>query len=93
MVTALDRAALAAYAQAWGRWVQAETALAALPDPFTCTTAAGNLIQTPLLGACNRAAADMMRYAAECGLTPASRGKVQPLPVETPDPSDRFFNR
>ncbi|MCA0871456.1 phage terminase small subunit P27 family [Seohaeicola saemankumensis] len=81
----LDRAPLAAYCQAYGRWVAAEAALArmAARDPLTgglmIRTTSGNAIQNPLVGAANKAMADMVRYAAEFGLTPSSRTQVATL--------------
>jgi P27 family predicted phage terminase small subunit len=78
----LDRAALAAYCQAYGRWVAAESALARMAEKDTVThglmvrTKAGNAIQNPLVGAANKAMADMVRYAAEFGLTPSARTRV-----------------
>jgi P27 family predicted phage terminase small subunit len=93
IMTNLDRGALAAYAQAYGRWVAAETALARMAERDSVTegliirTKAGNAIQNPLVGAANKAMADMVRYAAEFGLTPSSRTRVasvSPLSPENP---------
>jgi hypothetical protein len=36
-------------------------------------TSNGNAIQNPLVGTANKAAADMVRYAAEFGMTPSAR--------------------
>lgn len=82
IMTELDRGALAAYCQAYRRWVSAETALArmaekdAITDGLIIRTKAGNAIQNPLVGAANKAMADMVRYAAEFGLTPSARTRV-----------------
>lgn len=82
IMTRLDRGALAAYCQAYGRWVAAETALARMAERDAVTegliirTKAGNAIQNPLVGAANKAMADMVRYAAEFGMTPSSRTRV-----------------
>jgi len=89
IMTELDRGALAAYCQAYGRWVSAETALAGMADRDAVThgliirTKAGNAIQNPLVGAANKAMADMVRYAAEFGLTPSARARVAGI-----DPAD-----
>jgi P27 family predicted phage terminase small subunit len=45
-------------------------------------TKAGNAIQNPLVGAANKAMADMVRYAAEFGLTPSARTRVMSSPVQ-----------
>jgi P27 family predicted phage terminase small subunit len=83
IMTRLDRGALASYCQAYGRWVDAETALAkmAADDPQTrglvVMTTHGNKIQNPLVGAANKAMADVVRYSAEFGMTPSSRTRLQ----------------
>ena len=82
IMTNLDRGALAAYCQAYGRWVAAETALARMAEKDAITeglilrTKAGNAIQNPLVGSANKAMADVVRYAAEFGLTPSARSRV-----------------
>ena len=78
----VDRAAFAAYCQAYSRWKTAEEEmqkrvkkggpLAGLVD----VTKAGNIIQNTLVGIANKAAGDMVRYAAEFGLTPAARARL-----------------
>lgn len=100
ILTHLDRGALAAYCQAYGRWSAAETALArmaerdAVTDGLIVKTKSGNLIQNPLVGAANKAMADMVRYAAEFGLTPSARTRVAGLSDTGPNPFaalDEFF--
>lgn len=93
ILTDLDRGTLAAYCQAYGRWSAAETALArmaakdAVTDGLIIRTKSGNLIQNPLVGAANKAMADMVRYAAEFGLTPSARTRVSGLEVNAaPNP-------
>jgi len=88
----LDRGALAAYCQAYGRWVAAETALARVAESDRLTagivirTKAGNAVQNPLVGAANKAMADMVRYAAEFGMTPSARTRVAAAGCEGDDP-------
>ena len=89
ILSEIDRAALAAYAMAYGRWVQAERAIAKMAEKDQLTgglmikTSNGNAIQNPLVGTANKAAADMMRYAAEFGMTPSARSRIAAL--RTPD--------
>ncbi len=97
ILSALDRGALAAYAQAYGRWVAAERALhvVAARDAVTAgliiRTQSGNAIQNPLVGTANKAMADMVRYAAEFGLTPSARSRVSAAPIlDADDPFVRF---
>jgi len=98
ILSEIDRAALAAYAQSYGRWVQAERAIAKMAEKDQLTgglmikTSNGNAIQNPLVGTANKAAADMMRYAAEFGMTPSARSRIAAAPPEDGgDPADRFF--
>jgi len=101
LLTRIDRGALAAYCQAYGRWVRAEKKIAGLielnplTDGLMIVTKAGNAIQNPLVGIANKAMADMVRYAAEFGMTPSARSRIEPhkLRDSTPDEDDpeQFF--
>jgi P27 family predicted phage terminase small subunit len=90
-LTPLDRAVFAAYCQSYGRWAQAESALAAA-DLIT-TTPNGFGSPHPLVAIGRRAASDMLRYAAELGLTPIARLRLAEVvpPAPAPDPADQFF--
>jgi P27 family predicted phage terminase small subunit len=98
VLTAIDRATLAAYCQAYGRWVQAERALAEMAKRDLITagllikTTNGNAIQNPLVGTANKAMSDMVRYATEFGMTPSARSRVRANFDEKKDPADRFFD-
>jgi P27 family predicted phage terminase small subunit len=82
LLTVVDTQSLAAYCQAYGRWIVAERALAKLAaiDPNT----GGLMIKSknsqpmanPLLWIAANAARDMVRYASEFGFTPASRTRI-----------------
>lgn len=82
LMTGLDRAALAAYCQAYARWVRAESALAKMAERDELThalmikTSNGNAIQNPLVGTANKAMAEMVKYAVEFGMTPSARSRV-----------------
>jgi phage terminase small subunit len=52
VVTMVDRAALAAYCQSWGRWVEAEEKLRA--TPMLLKTATGYVQQSPWLSIANK---------------------------------------
>jgi phage terminase small subunit len=43
-------------------------------------TTNGNAIQNPLIGTANKAASDMVRYAAEFGMTPSARARISAQP-------------
>jgi P27 family predicted phage terminase small subunit len=74
VLTPIDRAALAAYCQAYGRWVEAEERLRETPMLFK--TPSGYVQQSPWLGIINKQLEIMGRYLVELGMTPASRSRV-----------------
>lgn len=74
VITIVDRAVLAAYCQAYGRWVEAERKLQETPVLFK--TPSGYVQQSPWLNIANRQMELMGRYMAEIGLTPASRSRI-----------------
>jgi P27 family predicted phage terminase small subunit len=74
VISIVDRAVLAAYCQAYGRWVEAEEKLKETPLLFK--TSSGYVQQSPWLNIANRQMELMGRYMAEIGLTPASRSRV-----------------
>lgn len=74
VLSTTDRAALAAYCQAWGRWVEAEEQLAKTPPLLK--TPSGYVQQSPWLSVANKQLEIMGRYMAELGLTPSARRRV-----------------
>jgi P27 family predicted phage terminase small subunit len=74
VLTVFDRAALAAYCQAWGRWVEAEERLRETPP--LVKTPSGYVQQSPWLLIANKQLELMGRYMVELGLTPAARSRV-----------------
>lgn len=90
LVTSVDINPLAAYCQAYSRWRTAEERLADLAarDPVSAglmiKSAGGTPIQNPIVGVANRAAADMLRYASEFGLTPAARTRLSSSGANAP---------
>ncbi|WP_193140970.1 phage terminase small subunit P27 family [Meridianimarinicoccus sp. MJW13] len=74
LLTLADRAALAAYCQAYGRWVEAEQKLAT--TPMLLKAPSGYVQQSPWLAVSNKQMELMGRYMTELGLTPAARSRV-----------------
>ena len=74
VLSIVDRAGLAAYCQAYGRWVEAERRLA--EGPQLVRTPSGHVQQSPWMGVANKQLEIMGRYMAEFGMTPASRSRV-----------------
>jgi P27 family predicted phage terminase small subunit len=75
VLTIFDRAALAAYCQAWARWVEAEEKLAETPPLLK--TPSGYVQQSPWLSISNRQLELMGRYLAELGLSPSARARLR----------------
>lgn len=56
-------------------------------------TSNGNAMENPLVGTAHKATADMMRYAAELGMTPSAGTRIAAeTQTESNDPADRFFD-
>ena len=85
VLSVVDRAALAAYCQAWARWVEAEEQLARTPPLLK--TPSGYVQQSPWLSIANRQLEIMGRYMAELGLTPAARSRLASLPAQAGAPT------
>ena len=75
VLTLADRAALAAYCQAWSRWVEAEEKLQ--NGPALIKTPSGYAQQSPWLTIANKQLELMARYMSELGLTPSARARLQ----------------
>lgn len=74
ILTALDRAALAAYCNAYGLWAEAVEAIQKYGTMVKSPS--GYPIQSPYVSIANRQAEIMMRIASEFGFTPASRSRI-----------------
>jgi len=75
LLTGVDRAALAAYCVAYGRWVEAETQVSTVG--MIIETVNGNLVQNPYLSVANRAMEQMWKISGSFGMTPSSRSRMQ----------------
>ena len=79
LLTVLDVMPLAAYCDAYSRWITAEHALAqmAAGDPrfngLMITGSTGSHMANPLVKIARNAAVDMLRFAGEFGMTPRAR--------------------
>jgi P27 family predicted phage terminase small subunit len=75
VLTVIDKAALAAYCQAYSRWAKAEETLKT--TGLVLKSAEGNFYTNPYLAVANKALAQMHSFLCEFGLTPASRTRVK----------------
>lgn len=93
----LDQTMLAAYCMAYRRWRLAEDVAdrLATQDPTThgllLRTQGGNVIQNPAVGVANVARRDMLRLAAEFGLTPSGRVALDNVRQDSDDPIARKY--
>lgn len=74
LLTQVDRAALAAYCQAYGRWVEAERKLS--QTPVILKMPSGYIQQSPWLTISNKQLDLMARFMTELGLTPSARSRL-----------------
>jgi P27 family predicted phage terminase small subunit len=79
MLTALDRAALAAYCEAYAFWIEAITDVRKYGTMLKSPS--GFPMQSPYVAIANEQAEIMMRIASEFGFTPASRSRIS-IPTE-----------
>ncbi len=75
LLTNIDRAALAAYCQAWGRWVTSENNIK--KKGVVLKGAKGGYYQNPHLSIANRAIDLMYKFLTEFGMTPSARTKIE----------------
>ena len=84
ILSQLDRAALAAYCQAYGRWVEAERQLKETPTLIRLPS--GYIQPSPWLGIAHKQLELMHKFLGELGLSPVSRARVSTLPKLGPKP-------
>ena len=80
LYTEFDRAALAIYCQAWGRWVIAEQRLQEQGEMLTAAN--GYVYQNPWRYEANKAQAEMRKAFGDFGFTPADRARLK---VDAPE--------
>ena len=90
----IDEVTVAAYCECFSRWRTAEEIIrvSSIEDPakgLLGTTANGTSFQAAIVGIANAARKDLLKFAAELGLTPTSRARFDAVPM---DPSDTAAN-
>ena len=91
LLTKVDRAMLAAYCQAWGRHVQAEKILN--QRGLTFVTPNGYIQQRPEVTISRKALHTAKVLAAEFGLTPSARSRIEIPRAEPADEFSQYLNR
>lgn len=90
LLSEIDRAALAAYCQSWGRWVDAEHELA--KHGTLVKSPNGYPMPSPYLSIANKAMRQMHSLLAEFGMTPSARTRLQGSgPARDEDPAEAFL--
>jgi len=95
LLTRIDIHALSAYCQAYAIWRTAVETFAVMAerDPvmhgLMVKAANGTALQNPVVLTIRHAANDMVKYAAEFGLTPAARSRISATDSEPP-PRSKF---
>jgi P27 family predicted phage terminase small subunit len=90
LLTEIDRAAFIGYCQSWAKYLRAEKLLR--EDGPLVTNEKGNLVANPAMWISSNSLKHMLKFAAEFGLTPSSRGRIS-IPQEKPeDPLDKLLN-
>ena len=84
ILTDLDRAALSAYCQAYGRWVEAEKKLK--ETPLLIKLPSGYIQPSPWLAIANKQLELMHKYLGDLGLSPVSRTRVSTTTPPGPKP-------
>lgn len=91
ILTQIDRAALAAYCDAFGRWEIATKAIQ--KHGATYETPKGDIKRSPWTTLQREALAELRQFVVEFGMTPSSRTRIKsnPPPKAKGTPGERFF--
>lgn len=95
LMSLIDRAALAAYCEAWSDWVDATRACSTVDghDRKVIRTQHGNFVENPYYTIKKRSAEIMHKFLTEFGMTPASRSRINISTGEGTqvDAAERYF--
>ena len=89
ILSRIDRAALAVYCAAWGRWIEAEEKLR--QHGVIVKSPNGFPVVSPYLAVANQSIKQMTRMVVEFGMTPSSRTGIEALPPPETDEEQVFF--
>ena len=90
LLTRLDRAALAAYCEAWATWVEASEKVQETGRVIRAPS--GYPVINPYVSIANKALNQMYRFMTEFGMTPASRSRLSvSADEERTDPAEKYF--
>lgn len=89
LLTVVDRAALAAYCEAWETWIDATRQVR--EEGMVLVSATGYAYPHPAQKIRERAMAQMLKFAAEFGMTPSSRSRIKMPQADEPDELERLL--
>lgn len=90
LLSRIDMAALAAYCQAYGRWVEAESAIR--KHGMLIKSPNGYPMMSPYLVISNKAVDQMKSFMTEFGMTPSSRSRISVSPAEDKDEMESLLS-
>jgi P27 family predicted phage terminase small subunit len=88
IVARIDRAALAAYCQSYGRWIEAEQKIA--ESSLVIRTKSGNVIENPYYSVAKRERELMHKFLVEFGMTPSARSRLNVVIKTKPSRWDKW---
>jgi P27 family predicted phage terminase small subunit len=92
LLTRIDMAALAAYCQAYSRWIEAEKMIR--KHGMLVKNQKGYPVVSPYMAIINKSLEQMKSYLTEFGLTPASRSRIDVKPpAEDIDPMEQLLRK
>ncbi|MGD9644433.1 MAG: phage terminase small subunit P27 family [Pirellulales bacterium] len=92
LLSNLDRAALAAYCVAYGRWHDAEEILRKT-NVVLVAKGTGNMYPNPYLHIANKAMEQMHKFLTEFGMSPSSRTRVHGKSDKPGDDFEQFLKK
>jgi P27 family predicted phage terminase small subunit len=93
ILTTVDRAALFAYCQSYGRLMRAEREFAAAGGNLLVRSKRDTAFLNPLISVANLHMANTIRYASEFGMTPSARSRIKTEgPIDRADPAAKYLN-
>lgn len=91
LITKLDRAVIAAYCQAWARWLECERMLAS--TGMIMRTPNGYPAYSPYLSAANKAMDQLRHLSEQIGLSGSARSRIKAAePSAGMDPAEAFLS-
>ena len=91
LITLSDMAAIAAYCQNYGRWVEAEKLVAS--DGMIVYSDSGYPSHHPSVSIANNAMDKMYKFLIEFGLTPSSRARLGSNTAKKKDKMDEYLSK